>query len=238
MLINEEKIERVCILYVPSIWLFGLAACWAGTTGGCKIKGLPLSFGEFYSPVRVFLTTPLCTQGFQRVPTEVREEEGRRKVWGRRGIEEDAATYRGQQGLACVSRAGAGYEQRLWKGISLRRPKSGFVPNPALRPAEGTFLGGGLTCDVLRAALAGRTAVGCAPSRGLGFAGVPFIYLIFHPRGTTDIFSSLVAWREPSGGRDDFCRRRQPPWLRKKGLKKGVKLEERGKVYKRGWKKV
>lgn len=80
MLINEEKIERVCILYVPSIWLFRLAACRAGTTAGCKIKGLPLSFGDFYSPVRVFLITFLCTQGFQRVPNEVREEEGRRKV--------------------------------------------------------------------------------------------------------------------------------------------------------------
>lgn len=182
---------------MPSIWLFGLAACWAGTTAGCKIKGLPLSLGEFYSPVRVFLINPLCTQRFRRVPNEAREEEGRRKVWGRRGIEEDAATYRGVQGLACVSRAEAGYEQRLWKGISLHRPKSGFVPNPALRPAKGTFLPGGVSArDVLRAALAGRTAVGCAPSRGLGFAGVPFIYLIFHPRGTTDIFSRLVAWRE------------------------------------------
>lgn len=105
--------------------------------------------------------------------------------------------------MACVSRAEAGYEQRLWKGISLHRPKNGLVPNPALRPDKGTFLPGGgcLTCDVFRAALAGRTAVGCAPSRGLGFAGVPFIYLIFQPRGTTDIFSSLVAWREPAPSR-------------------------------------
>lgn len=73
----------------------------------------------------------------------------------------------GVQGLACVSRAEAGYEQRLWKGISLHRPKNGLVPNPALRPDKGTFLlGGGVSRAMFSVPLSPGGQLSVARHRG------------------------------------------------------------------------